>query len=216
MWICSEGLDGGPELERTIRGAGFRVAVAPTTQRLASGDEIDGPAVVVLSDAVPGWQRIVREVRQSRLLVRVLLISDLDDRLELVSALSAGVDGIGRHDDAPEAVVGAVVGLCEHGASVPRSLTKYLVGEVRAGRGRSVRMARGDVRVTDREWQILQLVLQGMTTNEMAAELFIANGTVRSHVSVLLRKLGVGSRSEAVALIERRDGPPELAPSPTR
>jgi DNA-binding NarL/FixJ family response regulator len=47
-------------------------------------------------------------------------------------------------------------------------------------------------------------MIQGLTTREMAVEMYVAVGTVRSHVSALLGKLGVRSRAEAVALMDRR------------
>jgi DNA-binding NarL/FixJ family response regulator len=205
VWICLEGLDRGIELERTVRDAGFPVSVVQDGQRLQAGVDQVGPVVVILSDAVDRWLRIVGDLHRSGSLIRILLITDLDDRLELVAALSAGVDGIGRPGDPPEAILRSIISVRDEGVSLPRALVKDLVGEVRVDRGHSVRSVRGTVRVTDREWQILQLMLQNLTTKEMAAELFIAVGTVRSHVSSVLGKLGVRSRHEARALLEHKE-----------
>jgi two-component system, NarL family, response regulator DesR len=53
--------------------------------------------------------------------------------------------------------------------------------------------------LTDRESQVLELVAEGKTTKEIAAELFLSAGTVRNYISTILDKLGVGNRIEAIA-----------------
>ena len=52
--------------------------------------------------------------------------------------------------------------------------------------------------LTDRESQVLELVAEGKTTKEIAAELFLSAGTVRNYISTILDKLGVGNRIEAI------------------
>lgn len=53
--------------------------------------------------------------------------------------------------------------------------------------------------LTDRESQVLELVAEGKTTKEIAAELFLSAGTVRNYISTILDKLNVGNRIEAIA-----------------
>lgn len=53
--------------------------------------------------------------------------------------------------------------------------------------------------LTERESQVLELIAEGKTTKEIAAELFLATGTVRNYISTILEKLGVGNRIEAIA-----------------
>ena len=62
----------------------------------------------------------------------------------------------------------------------------------------------GDVaaRLTGREWDVLELMRTGASTEEIASRLFISATTVRSHVSAVLRKLGVADREAAVKLLE--------------
>ena len=62
-------------------------------------------------------------------------------------------------------------------------------------------------KLTTRERQILELVAGGMTTAEIAAELWISRGTVRKHVDNIFKKLGAHTRAAAVAtLVANRDG----------
>lgn len=53
--------------------------------------------------------------------------------------------------------------------------------------------------LTERETQVLELVAEGKETKEIAKELFLTTGTVRNYISVILDKLGVGNRIEAIA-----------------
>ena len=58
--------------------------------------------------------------------------------------------------------------------------------------------------LTDRESQVLELVAEGKTTKEIAAELFLSAGTVRNYISTILDKLHVGNRIEAIARFKEK------------
>lgn len=58
--------------------------------------------------------------------------------------------------------------------------------------------------LTERESQVLELIAEGKTTKEIAAELFLATGTVRNYISTILEKLGVGNRIEAIARFKEK------------
>lgn len=56
--------------------------------------------------------------------------------------------------------------------------------------------------LTDREWEVLELMRNGASTEEIAAMLFISPVTVRTHVSAILRKLHVRTHEAAIELLE--------------
>ncbi|MEO4055487.1 response regulator transcription factor [Solibacillus sp. CAU 1738] len=58
--------------------------------------------------------------------------------------------------------------------------------------------------LTERESQVLELVAEGKTTKEIAAELFLSAGTVRNYISTILDKLGVSNRIEAIARFKEK------------
>lgn len=58
--------------------------------------------------------------------------------------------------------------------------------------------------LTERESQVLELVAEGKTTKEIASELYLSAGTVRNYISVILDKLGVGNRIEAIARFKEK------------
>jgi DNA-binding NarL/FixJ family response regulator len=59
--------------------------------------------------------------------------------------------------------------------------------------------------LTDREWEVLDLLCDGAGTADIAERLFLSRVTVRRHVSAVLKKLGVSSREEAVRLAGNSD-----------
>ncbi|MGZ5334839.1 MAG: LuxR C-terminal-related transcriptional regulator [Solirubrobacterales bacterium] len=113
------------------------------------------------------------------LVCRRALVSDVRRALEL------GVDGIVLKEDAHEALAAVVAAVSAGQVSVPG-------GQRRAVRARAL---------TTREKQILMLVVTGLTNSQIAGELFLAESTVKSHLSSAFSKLGVSSRSEAAAVI---------------
>jgi DNA-binding NarL/FixJ family response regulator len=127
----------------------------------------------------------------------VILTSSDDDDVGLVG-LRAGASGFLNKragvDALPRALRGAVAGE----AVVSRRLTMRLVDTMRRTRpdGTGIRPVRS--RLTPREWEVLDLLCTGQSTDEIAATLVLSSETVRSHIKNLLRKLGVSSRQEAV------------------
>jgi DNA-binding NarL/FixJ family response regulator len=91
-------------------------------------------------------------------------------------------------------------------APLPRALVTRLIEEFRErGRRRNVLLAaRPGVRLRQREWEILELLSEGLSTAEIAARLFIAEVTVRTHVSSILKKLRVPTREAAIELLRGR------------
>jgi two-component system, NarL family, response regulator DesR len=61
------------------------------------------------------------------------------------------------------------------------------------------------VTLTSREWEVLELLRQGLTTRDIAGRLAIADVTVRRHIGRVLAKLGVSSRKEALGLFREED-----------
>ena len=116
--------------------------------------------------------------------------------------MSAGVVGVCPRDASEAAIERSIRSIVQTGVAIPRTLTKPLVDAVRQrGGGHIVQTAAGEITVTDREWEVLQMLLQRRSTAEMADNLFVSVGTVRSHVSTLLRKLGAVDREDVIALV---------------
>jgi DNA-binding NarL/FixJ family response regulator len=145
------------------------------------------PACVVVAAERPDRSAVdtVRLARSQLGHVSAVLVCRRASLADVRRALELGVDGIVLEDDAKEALPAVIAAVCAGQVSAPN-------GQRRAVRARPV---------TAREKQILTLVVAGLTNSQIAAELFLAESTVKSHLSSAFSKLGVSSRSEAVAMI---------------
>jgi DNA-binding NarL/FixJ family response regulator len=135
--------------------------------------------------------------------VVMLTISQHDD--DLFDALKAGATGYLLKGTDPARLPHALQGVLEGQAALPRPLVARVIAEFRdqSARRRLPRVGQRDVALSNREWQVLDLLRDGLTTKEIAARLFISGVTVRTHISSILRKLGVESREAATKLLDR-------------
>ncbi len=183
--------------------AGFTVDESPRLPDVVELVESNESVILVCDTDHSDWLRVVCDLMAARPGVSPVLLADLETPEEFLAALSAGVAGFCSPDATVDAIVRTVDSVERTGTSIPRSLVSPLVDHVRHGRGRTVHTAAGPIDVTDREWDILRLLLQRRSTREMADALFVSVGTVRSHVSTLLNKLGAVDREDAISLIQR-------------
>ncbi len=98
---------------------------------------------------------------------------------------------------------------------MPRTLVAKLLDEFRERAKDEERglVRRGQANLTSREWEVLDLLCAERSTEEIAEEFVLSEETVRSHVKNVMRKLGVRSRREAVAVAMRlRQGLPPDQP----
>lgn len=100
-------------------------------------------------------------------------------------ALDAGASGLVLDSEIESALPAAIRAVCAGQTVVPRRF-----------RSQAIRPA-----LSHREKQTLALVAAGLTNRQIAARLFLAESTVKTHLTSIFSKLGVGSRSEAAALV---------------
>jgi two-component system, NarL family, response regulator LiaR len=163
------------------------------------------PEVVVMDYMMPELDGVeaTRRIFESDPGIRVVLLTGAtDDELGL-RGLRAGGAGFLSKDMELTALPRALRSTVDGEAAISRRLTMQLVQHYRTaptgGMGlRPVRSA-----LTDREWEVLDLLSGGATTDDIARLLVLSNETVRSHLKNLYRKLGVGSREQAVQAASR-------------
>jgi DNA-binding NarL/FixJ family response regulator len=128
--------------------------------------------------------------------VLVLTTFDLDDYV--YDALRAGASGFLLKDATPEQILAAVRVIGSGDALLAPSVTRRLIAEF-ASRAKLTAPPELD-RLTGREREVLLLVAGGLTNAEIAGRLYLAEQTVKSHVSSILLKLGLRDRVQAVIL----------------
>ena len=133
----------------------------------------------------------------------VVLTSSTEDE-HFMAMLRSGASGYLLKDIDAERLPAALEAVLRGEAAIPRGMAMRLVDEVRgrSGRHRVMLDRRPGVNLREREWQVLELMAGGKTTDEIAGLMDVEPATVRSHISRILRALGVDTRAEAVALVK--------------
>ncbi len=129
--------------------------------------------------------------------VLILTTFDLDDYV--FGALEAGASGFLLKDAEPEAIVHAVRQVAAGHGTLDETLTRRVMREfVERRRLQPVTAPRAHSVLTAREHEILLLLAQGKSNEEIARELVVEVSTVKSHLARMMPKLGVRSRLQAV------------------
>jgi len=132
-----------------------------------------------------------------------------DDDADLFEAVKTGAVGYLLKDVSMEEVGGAVRTVAAGGSLLSPAMASKLMGGYSALAEQSGRApgggAAGPAGLTEREHEALRCIARGLSNREIAAELGIAENTVKNHVRGVLEKLGVKSRTEA-ALYAVREG----------
>lgn len=129
--------------------------------------------------------------------VLILTTFAIDDYV--FAALEAGAAGFMLKDSEPEDIVAAVRAVAAGNGTLDDSLTRTVIREFsRRRQTQPVSVAQGSDVLSPRELDILLLLAQGMSNEDIARELVLEVSTVKSHISRMLPKIGVSSRLQAV------------------
>jgi len=181
---------------------GFEVVgeAADGEEALAAARTLE-PDLVLLDLTMPGMDGLtalprLREVAPAAEVV-VLTASDAEENL--LAAIRGGAAGYLLKTEPPERIVEFLRGAAEGEAALSGSIARRLVEQVRGGRDTEGWVPDSIARaLSARELEVLLLLDDHLSTDQIAARLFISEHTVRSHVKSLLRKLGVSSRRQAL------------------
>jgi DNA-binding NarL/FixJ family response regulator len=152
-------------------------------------------------DGIAATRRIAGQLADTKLVVLTAWPSDD----ELIAAVLAGASGYLPKNVSPVRLPHALRAVLAGEAALPRRHTAQLLAALRGRQARRAAIeARAGGRLTDREWEVLNLLASGLRTAEIGARLGISEITVRRHISGLLTKLDLPDRASAVELVSRR------------
>jgi DNA-binding NarL/FixJ family response regulator len=196
-----------PAMRRAVRDV-----LADATDFVVVADAGDGvtavelalfyrPEIVLLDVTMPRRDGITAagQIVAAAPLVNVVMLCGRDDPDIAVAALRVGACGFFSEVVDLRALAPALRAVAAGGAAVSASLAMHLIELVRETAAPGVGMRPVKSALTNREWEVLDMICAGMSTREIADALFLTDDTVYGHVKNLLRKLGVKSRSEAVS-----------------
>ncbi len=129
---------------------------------------------------------------------RVLVLTTFDLDEYVYDALQAGASGFLLKDAPPERLFEAVRVVAAGDALLAPGITRRLIAEFARLRPPQRTHAEDLEALTRRELEILSLVASGLSNHEIAQRLVLSNETVKTHVSHILRKLGLRDRAQAV------------------
>jgi len=160
-----------------------------------------GPDVLMLDMEMPGLKgvEVAQQLQTSQNAVRILALSAYDDKEYIRGLLASGAAGYLTKGELPEAIIEAVRGVArgEQGW-VSRQIAAQMAAWTQE-------QAATEISLTDREKQVLSLVVEGKTNQEIGLALEISEKTVEKHLDSVFTKLEVSSRVEA-AVRAVRDG----------
>jgi DNA-binding NarL/FixJ family response regulator len=172
-------------IRETLEGAGIAIVEeAPGVDALSA--PAGGADVIVLAGGTPASKRktLIRDVVARFPAIPVVMIAPASSN-SVYKAIEAGATGWVYDSQIESALAATVAAVVAGQVVVPRGLRRH-----------AIRPA-----LSHRERQTLALVVMGLTNGQIAARLFLAESTVKTHLTSVFGKLGVGSRSEAVAFV---------------
>ena len=162
-------------------------------------------------DGIAATRRILGPGFPAARVPRILMLTTFDIDDYVYDALEAGASGFLLKDALPEELVQAVRIIAAGDALLAPSVTKRMIEHFSARRPRPVASRPALATLTEREREVLTLIGRGRSNAEIAAELFIAEQTVKTHVGKIFQKLALRDRVHAVifaydaALVEPAD-----------
>lgn len=161
------------------------------------------PDVILLDIDMPGMSglELVRELAPRLPETKIVMLTVSSASRDLMDAIQAGAAGYLTKDLSPEALLRAVRGVRTGDLPMPRRLAAQVVQQLAdwARRPRRTDSGAGSAGLSAREHEVLRLLSEGLTDREIAEALTLSARTVESHVSSILRKLGVHRRAEAAS-----------------
>ncbi|GIW09106.1 MAG: response regulator transcription factor [Chloroflexi bacterium] len=159
------------------------------------------PDVVLMDLAMPNLDgaEAIRQILAAVPETRVLVLTAYDTDERIISAVQAGARGY-LLKGAPREELFTAVRLVHQGQSLLHpAIATRLIDRLQALRRQPLAEP-----LTEREVEVLSLVAQGLRNKEIAQRLVITERTVKFHVSIILQKLGAGTRTEAVRIALER------------
>lgn len=161
------------------------------------------PDLILLDLVMPRQDGLttIQKIRRENSAVGILVLTSFADEEKIFPAIKAGASGYLLKDTAPEQLLQAIRDVHAGKSSLDPTVALKVIQEL----NRPSTLPLTEEPLTEREMDILRLVAQGLTNQEIADRLYIGERTVGNHISNILNKLHLANRTQA-ALYALREG----------
>lgn len=179
------------------------VSEAATAEEAVRACAEHQPDVALLDIHMPGsGLRAAHEITTRQPDITVVMLTASAEEEDLFDSLRAGASGYLLKDTDPTTLASALHATIAGEAALTPRLLMRILDEFRAPtKARFRRGTKAASRLSGREWEVMEQLADGASTDEVATKLFLSPTTVRVHVSSVLKKLRVESREEAFRLL---------------
>ena len=161
------------------------------------------PDVILMDLVMPEMNGIecIKQIKSQRPKAHILVLTNFAGEDMIFPAIKAGAMGYHLKDSSPETLIDAIRQVNQGVSSLHPSIAKKILNDMY----HSEKQQLSEEPLTQREMEVLKMIAQGYENKEIAEELVISEATVRTHVSNILGKLHVATRTQA-ALYALREG----------
>ncbi len=161
------------------------------------------PDVILLDLMMPRKDGVqaTAEIKKANPAARILILTSFAEDHQVFSAVKAGAMGYLMKDTSSEELIQAILDVYQNKPALQPDIARQLMRDIQGKPGQS----QSEGALTEREIEILQMVAQGRTNQQIADELFLSERTVRTHITNILAKLRLDNRTQA-ALYALREG----------
>ena len=165
--------------------------------------EESNPDVILMDLLMPGMDGIeaTRQITSRQPKARILVLTSFAADNKVFPAIKAGALGYLLKDSSPDELIRAIRQVHRGEPSLHPTIARKLLQEI----ARPAERQPAPEALTDREMTVLRLIAQGLSNQEIADRIAVSEPTVRTHVSRILGKLHLASRTQA-ALYAMREG----------
>ncbi len=159
------------------------------------------PDVILMDIRMPNMNGVIatQEVKRRHPEVKVLILTTFDDSDYILNAINNGASGYLLKDTSSSALIDAIKNAYAGDTILPAKIARRIADAAKmVSTDREIRLKRAFA-LSDREVEIAVMIYEGFTNKQIASALKLTDGTSRNYISAIYVKLGVSSRSEAVA-----------------
>jgi DNA-binding NarL/FixJ family response regulator len=181
------------------------VTAADLGEALAQVRRHPDAELLLLDLNMPGIDGVdsVAEVMRGHPDLPIAILSAEEERDRVEHLLAAGVSGYIPKSSSPRVMVSAIRLILAGGIYVPPQLLRFETDITPDSTPLGIKPIQGALRLTERQIEVLRLIVEGMSNKQVCRELGLGEGTVKAHLAAIFRALDVRNRTEAATAARR-------------